>query len=107
MLTPSPTARASAPATPAPPDRATLTLVALADAQVQVAVDSVPVFAGTLRAGERLTWEGSRRVQVSTSNGKNLEVTVNGYSLGPLSSAVGHPGWNRVDWGWSAGWTPH
>jgi hypothetical protein len=99
------TAAAAAP-TPAPPDRATLTLMALADAQVTVAVDSATVFAGTLRAGEQSSWEGSSRVQVSTSSGRNIAVTVNGYSLGPLSLAVGHPEWNHVDWGWFAGWSP-
>jgi hypothetical protein len=45
-------------------------------------------------------------VQVWTNNGKNLLVTVNGFQLGALSPAVGHPDWNTVDWGWLAGWKP-
>jgi hypothetical protein len=100
------TATTTASPTPAPADRATLSVTALADAQMQVVVDSATVFAGTMRAGEHSTWEGSRRVQISTGNAKNIEVTVNGYVLGPLSAAIGHPGWNTVDWGWAAGWRP-
>ncbi len=92
--------------TPAPPNRATLTLVARQDARVRISVDGGVAFTGVLRSGESRSWEGSNRVQVWTDNGKDLVVTVNGFSLGPLSPAVGHPDWNTVDWGWDAGWKP-
>jgi len=96
---------ASSP-TPAPADRATLTVVAQQDSQVVISVDGAVAFSGVLRAGESRSWEGNTRVQVWTDNGKNIAVTVNGFSLGPLSPAVGHPDWNTVDWGWQAGWHP-
>jgi hypothetical protein len=78
------------------------------DEQVRVTVDGAPTpaFAGVLKAGESRSWEGGSRVQLWTNNGKNLTVTVNGFPLGALSPAVGHPDWNTVDWGWNAGWRP-
>jgi hypothetical protein len=100
-----PTAVAASP-TPAPPDRATLSLTAQQDAQVRISVDGAVAFTGVLAANETRSWEGSNRVQVWTNNGKNLLVTVNGFQLGALSPAVGHPDWNTVDWGWLAGWKP-
>jgi hypothetical protein len=99
---------ATASPTPAPANRATLTVAAQQDAQVRVTVDGAPTpaFAGVLKAGESRSWEGGSRVQLWTNNGKNLTVTVNGFPLGALSPAVGHPDWNTVDWGWNAGWRP-
>jgi hypothetical protein len=97
---------ASASPTPAPADRATLTVAAQQDARVRISVDGAVAFTGVLRAGESRSWEGGNRVQVWTDNGKHIEVTVNGFALGPLSAAVGHPDWNTVDWGWPAGWRP-
>lgn len=99
-------AAASATPTPAPANRATLTITAQQDARVRISVDAAVAFAGVLQAGESRSWEGGNRVQVWTDNGKNISVTVNGYALGPLSPAVGHPDWNTVDWGWPAGWRP-
>lgn len=94
------------PAATVPADRATLQLTAEKDARIRITVDGSPVFSGVLRAGESKSWLGERRVQVWTSDGKVLQVTVNGHQLGALSQAVGHPEWNTVDWGWPAGWTP-
>lgn len=99
-------AAASATPTPAPANRATLTITAQQDARVRISVDAAVAFAGVLRAGESGSWEGGSRVQVWTDNGKSISVTVNGFALGPLSPAVGHPEWNTVDWGWPAGWRP-
>lgn len=105
--TPAPTPTAPPPPTPAPPTgAATLALAAQQDANVRVTVDGSVVFSGTLPAGQTQSWGGSQRVQVWTDNGQNLHVTVNGHTLGALSAAVGNPGWSRVDWGWSAGWSP-
>lgn len=100
-----PTTTAAAP-TPAPADLATLSITAQQDAQVRISVDGAVAFTGVLAANETRSWEGSSRVQVWTNNGKNLLVTVNGFELGALSPAVGHPDWNTVDWGWVAGWRP-
>jgi hypothetical protein len=88
-------------------DVATLTLLPQADVEVRVTVDDVVVFAGTLPAYQPVSWDAGRRVQVWTDGGNDLFVTVNGYPLGALSSAIGHPEWNTVDWGWPADWTPH
>jgi hypothetical protein len=107
--TPEPTVPPPTP-TPAPPvvnpNLATLSLTALQNAQIRVSVDGAVAFAGVLAAGESATWQGNSRVQVYTTNAMNLLVAVNGFELGPLSSAVGHPEWTVVDWGWQAGWRP-
>lgn len=85
---------------------ATLSVTAQESMQVRVSVDGASAFNGTLAAGESGAWGGGNRVQLWTDDAKNLLVTVNGYNLGPLSAAVGHPDWNTVDWTWSADWTP-
>jgi hypothetical protein len=85
---------------------ATLTLLPLIDTDVRVSVDGALVFAGTLSANQAASWDGTTNVEVSTSGARNLLVTVNGFALGPLSSAIGHPEWNTVDWMWPADWTP-
>jgi hypothetical protein len=100
VRTPSPTP------TPVSPGRATLEIRAQQDAEVRITVDGAVAYTGMLRANETRSWDGQQRVQVWTNNGQNLLVTVNGHSLGALSSAVGHPDWNHVDWGWAAGWSP-
>ena len=103
--TTAPPGTASAPAEVGP-NRATLGLAAERDAEIRVTVDGTQVFAGVLRPGETRSWEGRRSVQVWTNNGKALITTVNGFPLGQLSAAVGHPEWNTVEWSWPAGWKP-
>jgi hypothetical protein len=90
-------------ATPAP-GRVTVGLAATEDSQVRVTVDGVVQFEGTLRARERQAWEGAERIQVWTDKGKTLELAVNGQDLGPYSPAMGHPDWNRIDFGFWPGW---
>lgn len=85
---------------------ATLELTTGQAAQVRVHVDGVLAFSGGLTAGESRSWAGSNDVRVWTDSGATLLVTVNGFALGPLAAAVGHPDWNTVDWSWAAGWTP-
>ncbi|MGE0229279.1 MAG: DUF4115 domain-containing protein [Dehalococcoidia bacterium] len=99
-------ATATRTSTPAPANAATLTVLAQQQSSVRVSVDGSVSYEGTLAAGESRSWSGSARVQLWTNNGKNVAVTVNGFELGALSTAVGHPEWNTVDWGWAAGWRP-
>jgi hypothetical protein len=99
---PAPTASPPPPAQRAP----TLTLVPRVDTNVRVAVDGAVVFAGMLPADQPASWDGSRNVEVWTDTARDLLVTVNGHALGPLSTAVGHPDWNTVDWAWSVDWAP-
>lgn len=84
--------------------KVTVGLAAMEDSQVRVTVDGVVQFDGTLRARERQSWEGSERIQVWTDKGKTLELSVNGEDLGPYSPAMGHPDWNRIDFGFWPGW---
>lgn len=90
-------------ATPAP-GRVTVGLAAQEDAQVRVTVDGTVQFDGTLRAGQRQSWEGGQRIQVWTDSGKTLLLSVNGEDLGPYSPAMGHADWNRIDYGFWPGW---
>ncbi len=100
-----PTSEPFAPPAVAPaPNRVTVGLAAPEDAQVRVTVDGVVQFDGTLRAGQRQSWEGGERIQVWTDNGRNLLLAVNGQDLGPYSPAMGHPDWNRIDFGFWPGW---
>jgi hypothetical protein len=92
-------------ATPAS-GKVTVGLAATEDSQVRVTVDGVVQFEGTLRARERQAWEGTERIQVWTDKGKTLELSVNGKDLGPYSPAMGHPDWNRIDFGFWPGWAP-
>ncbi len=97
----------TATVTPAPnAGGATLALTAGQATRVRVYVDGVLAFSDGLAAGESRTWAGSNEVRVWTDSGASLLVTVNGFALGPLAVAVGHPDWNTVDWSWAAGWTP-
>lgn len=100
--TPTPTPGAAA-ATPA---GATLAVTAEQATQVRIYVDGAVVYSGVLRAGETRSWAGSNEVRLWTDNGATLRVTVNGYDLGPLAAAIGHPDWNTIDWSWSADWRP-
>jgi len=83
-----------------------LSVTAQVGLEVRVTVDGVVAYSGLLSAGESRSWEGSSRIQLWTNNAKSLLVTVNGYALGPMAVAIGHPDWNSADWGWSAGWKP-
>jgi len=86
------------------PGRVTVGLAATEDAQLRVTVDGVVEFEGTLRSGERKAYEGSERIQVWTDSGKTVQLAVNGVDLGAYSPAMGHPDWNRIDYGFWPGW---
>jgi hypothetical protein len=86
------------------PGRVTVGLAAVEDSQVRVTVDGVVQFDGTMRARERQAWEGSERIQVWTDSGQTLQLAVNGTDLGAYSPAMGHPDWNRIDFGFWPGW---
>jgi len=101
-----PASRTSTPAPAVPAGGATLLLTAERDTQVRVTVDGVVAFSGVLPASETSSWEGNSTVAVWTNDADSLTVTVNGFELGPLPVAVGHPDWNTVDWTWSADWKP-
>lgn len=92
------------PAVVPAPGRVTVGLAATEDAQVRVTVDGVVEFDGTLRAGQRQAWEGSERIQVWTDSGRTVQLAVNGVDLGAYSPAMGHPDWNRIDFGFWPGW---
>ncbi len=93
------------PPTVAPPaGRVTVGLATLEDAQVRVTVDGVVEFDGTLRRGQRQAWDAAERIQVATDNGKQVQLAVNGVDLGAYSPAMGHPDWNRIDFGFWPGW---
>lgn len=85
--------------------RVTVGLAAQEDSLVRVTVDGVVQFDGTLKVRQRQTWDGAQRVQVWTDKGKTLLIAINGESLGPYSPAMGHPDWNRIDFGFIPGWT--
>ncbi|RJQ10101.1 MAG: DUF4115 domain-containing protein [Dehalococcoidia bacterium] len=117
LATRSPEARlpggvATAPATEAfgPPvvkpagGRVTVGLAAQEDSLVRVTVDGVVQFDGTLKARQRQAWEGTQRIQVWTDKGKTLLIAINGDNLGPYSPSMGHPDWNRIDFGFAPGW---
>lgn len=86
------------------PGRVTVGLAAVEPARVRVTVDGVVQFDGLLPAGERQGWEGAQRIQVWTDSGRTLLLAVNGQDLGPYSPAMGHPDWNRIDFGFWPGW---
>ena len=89
--------------TPAP-GQVTVGLATLEDAQVRVTVDGVVEFDGTLRRGQRQAWDAGARIQVWTDNGQQVQLAVNGVDLGAYSPAMGHPDWNRIDFGFWPGW---
>ena len=92
------------PTIPPDPGRVTVGLATTQDAQVRVTVDGVVEFDGTLRRGQRQEWEGAERIQVWTDSGKSVQLAVNGEDLGAYSPAMGHPDWNRIDYGFWPGW---
>jgi hypothetical protein len=93
------------PTVTAAPGQVTVGLAATTDAQLRVTVDGTVQFQGTLAAGQRQAWEGRQRIQVWTDSGRTLLLAVNGRDLGPYSPAMGHPDWNRIDFGFWPGWT--
>jgi Domain of unknown function (DUF4115) len=85
--------------------RVTVGVAAQTDARLRITVDGTVAFEGTLAAGERQAWDGSQRIQVWTDSGRTLLLAVNGQNLGPYSTAMGHPDWNTIDFGFWPGWT--
>ena len=77
--------------------KVTVGLAATEDSGVRVTVDDVVQFDGTLKAGQRQSWEGKGRIDLWTDKGKTLLLAVNGKDLGPYSPAMGHADWNRID----------
>jgi len=83
---PAPAESNSATASPAPNPDAKLhvSLAADADAWVQVWADGKCVIVGTLHPNEARTAEAVDTLRVRTGNAGDLQVTVNGKSVGPL-----------------------
>lgn len=67
----------------------------IAASWMQVTVDGVRVFVGTLEPGEKRTWEGQESVALRVGNAGGVRVTVNGEPLG-LLGAVGEV--KDVEW---------
>jgi cytoskeleton protein RodZ len=65
-----------------------VTLVATADSWMQVTVDGLQQFSGTLASGTRRTFNGDTTVYVWVGNGGGVSAVVNGQSRG----ALGRPG---------------
>lgn len=65
-----------------------VTLVATADSWMQVTVDGLQQFSGTMASGTRRTFNGDNTVYVWVGNGGGVSVVVNGQSRG----ALGLPG---------------
>jgi hypothetical protein len=100
---PAPNANQSA-AAPAP-GRVTVALAAKEPTNVRVTIDGTVQFEGTMRPGERRSWDGKSVIDVWTDKGKTLGLTVDGRDLGPYSPAMGHPDWNRIDYSFWPGWS--
>lgn len=88
------------------PGEVTVGLAAVEDASLRVTVDGVVQFEGVLGSGQKQSWQGSERIQVWTDNGRLVHISINGQDLGPYSPAMGHPDWNRIDYGFWPGWVP-
>jgi cytoskeletal protein RodZ len=88
--TPAPTDTPTPTVTPTPLYYAgvTIELVITDKSWVQVVVDEVKAFEGTLEAGERRHWTGDRQVVVRAGNAGGVEIIVNGESKG----LMGKPG---------------
>lgn len=95
---PSPTSTPSPTASPTPTLTSTPTpkvyrgvevqVEIVATSWIQVTVDGVRVFVGTLEPGETRTWEGQESVALRVGNAGGVRVTVNGEPLG-LLGAIG------------------
>ena len=102
---PSPTITPSPTASPTPTPTSTPTpkvyrgvevqVEIVATSWMQVTVDGVRVFAGTLEPGETRTWEGQESVALRVGNAGGVRVTVNGEPLG-LLGAIGEV--KDVEW---------
>ena len=101
--TPSPTHTPTPTITPTPPfyTGVTVELVITDESWVQVLVDGVKAFEGTLQPGERRHWTGERQVAVRAGNAGGVEIIVNGESMG----LMGEPGqvvdqvWEKLETG--------
>lgn len=87
--TPSPTSPPLPPVTPSPtiapaqPGQGVqVVLIVTADAWMQVTVDGLQQFSGTMAAGSRRTFNGDNTVYVWTGNGGGVTAIVNGQSRG-------------------------
>ena len=92
---PSPTSPPLPPTTPSPTlapavagQGVQVVLVATADSWMQVTVDGLQQFSGTMASGTRRTFQGDSTVYVWAGNGGGVSVVVNGQSRG----ALGAPG---------------
>lgn len=88
------------------PGAASIEVTALADAEVEILAGGISVFSGPIRAGERVSGQGSPFVEIWADNARDVEITVNGHHLGVFADAVGQPAWNRIRWRWPADWSP-
>ena len=95
--TAAPNQAAGAPAVAPAAGHVTVGLAATEDSGVRVTVDGIVQFDGTLKSGQRQTWDGKQRIDVWTDKGKTLQLAVNGKDLGAYSPAMGHADWNRID----------
>lgn len=97
--TPSPTASPTPTQTPTPTPRVyrgvEVQVEIVAASWMQVTVDGVRVFVGTLEPGETRTWEGQESVALRVGNAGGVRVTVNGEPLG-LLGAIGEV--KDVEW---------
>ncbi len=99
--TPEPTDTPTPTVTPTPLfyTGVTVELLITDESWVQVLVDGIKAFEGTLQAGERRHWTGDRQVAVRAGNAGGVEVIVNGESMG----LMGEPGqvvdqvWEKLD----------
>lgn len=86
--TPSPTASPTPTQTPTPTPKVyqgvEVQVEIVATSWVQVTVDGVRVFVGTLEPGETRTWEGQESVALRVGNAGGVRVTVNGEPRGLL-----------------------
>lgn len=99
--TPPPTATATNTPTPTPQYYTGVAVELLVHERswVQILVDDVKVFEGTLEAGDRPNWAGNKRVAIRAGNGGGIEVFVNGESKGLMGEAgqVIDKVWEKVD----------
>lgn len=88
--TPSPTASSTPTQTPTPTPKVyrgvEVQVEIIAASWMQVTVDGVRVFVGTLEPGEKRTWEGQESVALRVGNAGGVHVTVNGEPLGLLGA---------------------
>jgi cytoskeleton protein RodZ len=88
--TPEPTATPTETPTPTPKiyQGVEVSIQMIERSWVQVLVDGVKVYEGTLEVGDKRAWEGMDRVLLRVGNAGGILITLNGEYLGPL----GKPG---------------